>query len=388
MEQIDQLAGAGQISEALTSLKRLVDQSQGRLIEVGKVQRAATLSVQLHLPIAEWAQWRLAAWSDQYPEKLTSVRRTDEELAGRALQSIGGQLKASALRELVERYSLAPSATEARLMLCDLYLDRGWTVAARQSLDGPSTGWRARSSDAMDHTPGDGLPWVSAWPRLSLSKSVSQLLDQSWQSVRAPYRESTDALRLALIKRVVSTTALDGTGREMQSATQWPAALGQRLPTVQRGQLEASLRQSQQWYEQRTSRSDAATEVAATFAGNNARRGTVLANEAEKLDVGSWTKWTKPLERMTGQLDRNPASKPPVAEGGSGILPYYPIVHDGKVFVHELTRITAFDVRTGKSWPPTEPAMPLYDSGATAATFFPFGYRPGGSTARDVDDRR
>lgn len=374
MEQIDQLASAGQISEALTSLKRLVDQSQGRLIEVGAVQHAATLSLQLHLPIADWAQWRLAAWSQQYPDKLESVRRSDEELASRALSAIAAQLKSSALQELIERYSLSPSATEARLILCDLYLDRGWTVAARQALDGPGTGWRALPADSSNLTPGSGLPWISAWPHLRSSQAVSPLLDQSWQSLRAPYRESTDALRLALLKRAVATTALDGAGREMQDASQWAAAIGQRLPTAQRGELDASIRQSNEWFEQNSTRRAATSEIAKTFAGNNARCGTQLSNEVDKLDLGSWTKWTKAVERMTGQVDRNPASKPPVAEGGSGILPYYPVVYDGKVFVHELTRITAYDAQTGKSWPPTEPAMPLYDTGTTAASFFPFGY--------------
>ncbi len=56
------------------------------------------------------------------------------------------------------------------------------------------------------------------------------------------------------------------------------------------------------------------------------------------------------------------------------ILPYYPLVHDGKIFVHELTRITAYDASNGKSWPPAEPAMSLFDTGTTAATYLPFGY--------------
>ena len=390
MEQIDQLAGAGQISEALASLKRLVDQSQGRLIEVGELQRAATLSVQLHLPIADWALWRLARWSVQYPDKLQAAARTDEEQASRALQSLGIEFKGDALKETIARYPLASSATAARLMLCDFYLDRGWSVAARQALEAPGLGFRAWPVDAQQATHGNGLPWTSAWPHLSSSKSIGQLLEHSWHSIHAPFNESDDALRLALLKRSLAVTALDATSAEMKNAAQWVATLGERLPMAERGELNASIRQSNDWFAQRTLRLANVPEQAKTFAANSSRRGSDAPNENNKLDLGSWTKWTRALERMTGQLDRNPASKPPVAEGPNGILPYYPLVYDGKVFVHELTRITAFDATSGKSWPPTEPSMPLYDSGATAASFFPFGYSMVGAPrgTLTIDDDR
>ncbi len=399
MEQIDQLAGAGQTSEALSSLKRLVDQSQGRLIEVGSVQRAATLSTQLHVPIVDWAEWRLAAWSKQYADKLAASARTDEEFASRALESISPDLGHRSISQIIQRYPLADSSTDARLMLCDLYLDRGWTVAARQALDGPRTGLRAWPLAADTTTPAIGLPWVSAWPRVQSSKQIQQLLDQSWQAIRARNsandrtsdEASSNALRLNVLKRLVASTAIDGTENEMQDVSRWAGAMGERLPTAQqRAQLDESIQQANQWFAERSARLSASPGASNTFASNNDRNGFNSVDQARKLDVGSWPKWTRALERMTGQVDRNPASKPPVAESTNGILPYYPVVHDGKIFVHELTRITAFDMATGKSWPPTEPALPLYDSGTTAATYFPFGYNLVGAprgTLTIADDR-
>lgn len=390
MEQIDQLAGAGQTSEALTSLRRLVDQSQGRLVEVGPVQQAATLSVQLHVPIVEWAQWRLAGWRQKYPDKLQAASQTDEEFAARALESLSQELNPRTLEELIKRYSLSPSATEARLILSDLYLDRGWTTAARQALDGPGTGLRALPLDADSSQPGVGLPWGSAWPRVATAKNSAALLDQSWQALSAPYRQPSDALRLALLKRHLAIAAVDATADEMQTLTQWAGAIGQRLPSTERGALAESIRQSQSWYEEQAARNAKEPMACKTFAGNYARAGQATSEVAEKLEVGSWPKWTKAMERLTGQADRNPASKPPVAEGSTGVLPYYPLVHDGKIFLHELTRITAVDAKSGKTWPPTEPAMSLYDTGTTIASYFPFGYNLVGAprgTLTIEDDR-
>ena len=389
MEQIDQLSMAGQINEALSSLKRLVDQSQDRLIEVGPVQRAATLSMQLHLPIADWAEWRLADWARHSPDKLQSVARTDEELAKRALETLSTNLNPRSIHELVRRYTLAPSATEARLVLCDLYLDRGWTVAAKQSLEGPGTALRASHSDVLS-SPGDGLPWLSSWTHVRTAKNLPAMLDKSWQAIDAPYGQSRDALRLELLKRQVAITSLDATNQEMKDCLQWAEAIGAKLPAAERNELMALLRVAQASFEQNATRRDATASTSSTFAGNNARLGATWPVEQSKLEPGSWPKWTKAMERMTGQSDRNPASKPPVGEGSLGVLPYYPLVHDGKVFNHELTRITAFDAATGKAWPPTEPALPLYDTGVTAATYFPFGYNlvgtPRGTLTID-DDR-
>lgn len=390
MEQIDQLAQAGQTEEALTSLKRLIDQSQGRLIEVGNVERAATLSMQLHIPVVRWAQWRLADWTEQHADKLQAILRSDEEFAARSLETISKSLSPHALETLIERYSLTPSATEARLVLCDLYLDRGWSIAARQALDGPGTAWRALPLNARSSEPGVGLPWSSAWPRVKSAKEPGLLLDHAWRAINAPYSQSSDALRLALLNRAMAIAAQDASPHEMQSITSWATSISQRLPADERNQFEASVKQFNKWFDQRRASLSDRPNLVQTFAGDNARQGATAQSVENLPNVGSWPKWTKAMERMTGQSDRNPASKPPVAEGSLGILPYYPVVYDGKVFVHELTRITAFDAVSGKSWPPTEPALPLYDTGTTAATYLPLGYNLVGAprgTLTIADDR-
>jgi hypothetical protein len=76
MEQIDQLAADGQIEEAIASLERLVDNAEQRVIELGPVQRAATLAVQVHVPVSRWAQWRLRQWAARAPEAIQPSLRS------------------------------------------------------------------------------------------------------------------------------------------------------------------------------------------------------------------------------------------------------------------------------------------------------------------------
>ncbi len=387
MEQIDQLANAGQINEALASLKRLVDQSQGRMIEAGRVQRAATLSVQLHQPIADWASRRLDTWSLSHADKLESVLQTDEQLASASLRALSSQLKPSGLREVIDRYSLTKSATEARLTLCDLYLDRGWFVAAEQALCGPGTDIRIlpelepRQPPTQNSslTSGQGYPWRSVWPHVQAAPNIEEHLNQTWQSIHAPTSGTTDALRIALLKRLRVAAVQNSTLAQLQQNSQWQRALAERLPDSEQAKLEEWFKETEKWHEQLMSSQTKQVDVARTFGSNYARRGVTLAQNEVKLEVGSWPKWTKPLEHITVRVDAAGQSKPPVGESRTGTLPYYPLVHDGKVYVHELTRITAYDAQTGKAWPTTEPALPLYDSGVTAATYFPFGYNTTGT---------
>ncbi|MCC6507703.1 MAG: PQQ-binding-like beta-propeller repeat protein [Pirellulaceae bacterium] len=388
MEQIDQLAATGQYAEAVSNLQRLTDNSQGRLIEVGSPAQAATLSVQVHAPITRWAIWRLHAWQQRAAEQLKTAGRNDQQLAIGALQTAQADHDAPALQKLVHRYALAPASTTARLFLCDLYLDRGWTTAARHALDAPGLSLRVplpkpspndspvispdASPGGSPEMVGDGLPWPSIWSYLRESDQRDKMLDESWQRIIGETSEGTDRLRLELLRRILTIAAFDATAKEFADTCQWSTKLGERLPPDLQMQLKDINASAQQWFEQRRRRTEATGSVSwSTFAGDAARSGS----NQHSFKIGSWPTWSRQLERITGGTDVNPASKPPVAESSLGVLPYHPVVHSDQVYVNELTRVMAYDLRTGKGWPVKESSLPVFDSDLTAANYLPFGYR-------------
>lgn len=401
MEQIDQLAADGQIEEAIASLERLVDNAEQRVIELGPVQRAATLAVQVHVPVSRWAQWRLRQWAARAPEAIQPALRSEQEIALRATAHAQERHDAHELQRIVDRYSLAPASLGARLFLSDLVLDRGWTVAARQALDAPGLAVRVpwKSDDKSTISPAAGLPWPTSWPHLKKSDKLGSWLDRSVAALgpvmgagspaatktapdEAPYGQqpessdwSSDRLAVEVARRLVSIAALDCPQAEFADTCEWASALAERLSGPFSQELAAQVVQARQWFEQRqeqrqAERSSGAGDQWLTFAGNAARN----RQASGEASVSQWPTWSRPLERLTGSSDRSSASKPPVAESTLGLVSYHPLVHAGRVYINELTRIVAFDLNDGSSWPPIDPALPVFDSGMTAANYLPFGY--------------
>ena len=378
MEQIDQLAADEQFAEAIASLERLVDNAEGRLMELGTAQRAATLAVQLHMPIARWAQWRLHAWS----LIAASAIPVQQEMAERGSDQAMAHHDFSELQKVVDRYPLAPASIFARLFLCDLYLDRGWTVAARQALDAPGPALRmtplatADSSQTAANRFSAGLPWPTAWPHVRKSEQRAALLDQSRAAIAGMTQtngagQSDDDLVAEVVARLVMIAVFDCPRAEFDDTCEFARAMGERLSPTASARTLAAVTAAEKWFDERQALDLAQSSGEwLTFAGNAARCGTAEGT----LSDASWPSWSVQLERVTGSTDRNPASKPPVAENTLGLVPYHPAVHNGRVYVNELTRVVAFDLKDGRSWPPTDPALPVFDSGMTASNYLPFGY--------------
>lgn len=379
MEQIDQLAAAGQFDEALQNLQRLVDNAEGRLVEMGPVERAATLALQVHAPIGRWAQWRLHAWSAAQPEQLADVVRTQQEQATRGSELALERHDMRDLQKLVDRFSLASASASARLLLSDLYLDRGWTVAARQALEAPGVSLRvpAKAADAAGDessasAQGMGLPWPTSWPQVKRLPQRDDLLDRSRAALAETQSLSRDELAAQVAARLVRIAAFDCQAIEFSDTCDWAGSLAERLPEKPREQLTASIEVARQWFSDRTNqRTEEQSGDWPTFAGNAQRRAIASATE---LALGNWPTWTRQLERLTGSRQRDAGSRPPVGENHLGTLSYHPAVYEGRVYVNELTRILAFDLESGSSWPPVDPPLPVFDSGMTAANYLPFGY--------------
>ena len=373
MEQIDQLAADGQFSEAISNLERLVDNAQGRLIELGPPQRAATLTLQVHGLIAHWAQQRLVAWSANAPQQMRTVERSQQELALESSRRAKASYDFGELQKLVDRYALAPESISARLFLCDLYLDRGWTIAARQALAAPGLSLRvpvklaASAAGEMHGT----LPWQTAWPHLRKLNQRADWLDRSKAALHSTPTESSDRLAAEVTARLVTIAAFDCPKSEFADTCDWALAMAERLPAEDHQRVATSVAAARETFDQRQAqRLQESSGDWLTFAGNASRSGAASG----QLATVSWPAWTSQMERLTGGTDRNPASKPPVAEKPLGLVSYHPLVHREQLFVNELTSIVAFDLKNGRSWPPTDPTLPVFDSGMTASSYLPFGY--------------
>ncbi len=391
MEQIDQLASTKQFAEAKTNLERLVDNSQGRLVESGPMQRAGTLAVQVHVPIHRWAHQRLFSWARATQGAGEGAVKPSDS-AAEALASARERHDAVELQKLVDRHILSTDALSARLFLCDLYLDRGWTAAARQALEAPGISLRVPYAIALskpeDQPRGNAdpsaptnepselwsasqcLPWPTAWSQLSAHPQRKTLLTQSIASLHATEAMSRETLTVELLRRMLQISVWDCTDKEFEDSTAWAQAVIELLPASSADAARQSIADANQWRAQSNDVLRQSNHAWSTFGSDNARTGSSQG----RVEMTNWPKWSQQLLRVTGASDRNPASKPPVAENTLSLLPYYPLVHKDRIYVHELTRIVAYNLSDGKPWPPSDPSMPLFDSGLTGANYLPFGY--------------
>lgn len=418
MEQIDQLALAGQLPEAIASLQRLVDHSEGRLVELGATQRAATISVQLYGPIAQWSQQRMQSWLLRFPDAMAATVRQGQERAIPSLEQAELQHDWRELQKVVDRYALAPATVRARLFLSDLYLDRGWTIAARQALDAPGIALRipifpsaadhhAKAAHSEDESPTntedtaalrtltsddstskthagdpsdsartsdlepDTLPWPTSWPHLHDSPAVDKLMEKSRRALRGSSDISVESLTAEVVTRTVEVAALDCSEGEFTATCAWAAAMATPLPPLEAQRITDAIARSRMWFEQQAAlQTQRSRDEWLTFAGDPQRSGSARSDPV----LGNWPTWSSALERMTSGAERNHAIQPPVAENLLGLVSYHPLIHRDRVYLHQLTRIVAFDLNSGKSWPAIEPPLALLDSGIAAANYLPLGY--------------
>ncbi len=373
MEQIDQLARAGQYQEALQNLERLVSGSEGRLVELGEVQHAATLSVQVHGSLQRWAQLRTFGWSRANSPAANAALQSQANNSKAVLDEMQSVLDPFLIQRALDRYALSPVNIVTRLRLCDLYMDRGWTIAARQALHVPGLTMRiaVRARDRGNNAESLGMPWPIVWTHLRKNANALELLREGLNSLM----ESSDMPRAQIaaeyVSRLAAIAALEGDKLEFEQLLDWAQACCDVLPESNRAELQQRLQTSRRWYEERQKQIQSdVMETWNCFAGNDARAN----RSASEFQIDNWPSWTRPLERMTGSTDRNPASKPPVAENTLGLIGYHPLVDGSRVYVNELTRIVAYDLEKGTEWPATNPPLPLFDSGMSAVNYLPLGY--------------
>ena len=377
VEQVEELSKAGQFDEAATTLEKLFEQSEGRLIEAEGKQRAGTQIMQRYISIRQWAQGRLAQFLRDNIAIRDSYLKDHDDAAAAALAEAAVSKDLSHARQAAERYSQTTSGNDLQLLLADLYLERGWGLAATQTIQRQLPCMRfsllSRSgAEASALQPNGSLAWplvMDQWSEEERLRAMrawhDRLFAEAWQTT-AP-----EKLAVEMLQRVIDAAMLNSAEGDRTHLNSWTMAMAETLSMDARTQLQERLKLNSAWqFRSADANESSVKEQWPTFGGNLERN----AQSAVRLDPAGWPTWNHALERYSASSDRISASKPRVAESEVGLLSYHPAVYRGRVFVHELNRIAAYDLRTGAIWPDIKPSLPLFDSHIAAAALLPLGY--------------
>ncbi len=375
IEQVEELAKSKQYDEAANTLEKLFEQSDGRLIEAEAVQRAATLSIQRYIPIRQWARSRLARLLVERAELRKAYLKNHDDAAAAALADVQSSKDLIRAKQAAERFAQATSGSKLQLILADLYLERGWAVAALQAVQRqmPCMRYAMNLSDSSDGTrPVSGsLAWpivadalTAAELRRAMNSWHERLLTESWQA------DAPEKLVAELLKRTVDASRMSDGATDRAELVNWTTAMAATLSPELKNQFDVHLKMANTWQ----LRSLTSEPKWPLFAGDTDRNAGRNTDTSSRLDPAGWPTWNQALERYSGSSDRTSASKPRVGELESGLLSYHPAVYHGRVYLHELNRIVAYDLKSGSQWPESRPPLPLFDSHIAPAALLPLGY--------------
>ena len=155
IEQVEELAKSKQFEDAVGTLEKLFEQSEGRLIEAESTQRAATQTIQRYVPIRQWSQTRLARLLVERPELRPAYLKNHDDAAAAALAEIQSSKDVVAARKAAERFSQSSSGVQLQLVLADSVsrtrlvdgssANRAATVGVHAVPDDCREGWRRRA---------------------------------------------------------------------------------------------------------------------------------------------------------------------------------------------------------------------------------------------------
>lgn len=370
MEQINELAASGENKEAVANLQRLFDGSSGRIVQHGGVQTAGTLQLRSHIPVRGWAQRRLTALLLANDRLRSEYQLSTKDSGEAAFLDVSKSKDLSQARAAADRFASSQAGPELGMLLADLYLERGWGIAAVQALS-------RISSDLRVQVPGcpetETLPWPLVFHKLKpkfsedeknrrelvtwLEESLSREL-VSGQMAGSVLGEASKRLLLA---SEVAPECLD-----RLTIRNWIRFLLPLLDEGSRKATEGFLADVAGW----TNGLGPGGKEVKTFGGGNAR----IQRYAARFSPTSRPRWSQQFDRYTANRDSTDASQPRVGESVRGILPYYPTVVNDRVYVNAFSKVWAFDLGNGRRWPDTPTGIPLFNGALGADTEMPSNY--------------
>lgn len=353
VQQIDSLLEAGQFRDAAAQLQNLRDLPPA-LIESSPLQAAATQYVQPYQPLSAWYHQRLKKTlaSDQQLQSEYEKQWSSLVLAAsRAAQQSKDPQEA---REAVDRFGAINQSLQLTKLLIDIHFEHGDFLCGVQVLDAKFSSVSRVSLQELDPSAPDvSVPWYRAWQRFSHDPQMSDLLLQRWGVVS----DGNPELVSGVLDRLLVAAASAPQWLDYDAISQWCKVAATKLPKVDADSLSARLAETKSWLNE--------------SAQSSGQSGSLFFLDQRPL-------WQLQLDRWLNGSDLTPAMRPAVGQIQAA-QPYFPQIYEGKVFLHELTKIRAFQLEDGKSWPSPSGSASLFDSQTGASAFMPLGYPLQGS---------
>ncbi len=383
LEQASQLRQGGRDGEALDVLVRLQgeqlvhsrsggfansglfneDWLSGTLVQKGGVQRAGTLSLRRFIPLRERIGSDIAGILNSGSDEAEAYVRRLEGLSAGRLREVQVNHKVEAATDNAIRFMPTSDGWKHALVAADICLENGWPLAAVEAMQriDPDLSCELESL-ALAADSGYQPTGRIAWPVVFRSSAAGDVAGKT-------------ALHDSLRDRLLQL------GKRLNQKN--PALLKELayryLVAAEMAPDEMDVVGTRRWLEiwsamlvdDNTVQGD---DIGQMLADESLQHvASQLQSEQGSWDM-SWPLWSENLPTHWSTADSTPASKPRVCELDEANLPYFPTVHDGLVLLHELTRIRAFDLRTGKAWPEGSEQGVLLDTLVDPVAFVPHGY--------------
>lgn len=352
VDQIESLLQSGQYSDSVSQLQSLKDLSP-LLIERTAMQRASTQGIQPYQTLESWYQVKLQSALAAEPSLLAEFHQQWDAMASASIKQIQRSKSIQDAQANVGRYRSTSDGDLMALMLVDLQLEKGQAVAAVQSLCTHFSGLlRSNLRELNPQAASTSIMQHQLWKWAQSNPSLLKQCQDQWK-IQAGKNEK---LTVDVLSRLLTATAIQPQTLDFDSTLTWIESATKFLQNAeQRNRLEIAIREVQAW---------PSTQSTGTQSSSSQR---------VRVDFDQRSAWQLQLERWVNSSDLTPATKPPVGQLQAA-LPYHPVVYDGKVFVHELTRIRSYQLDNGSAWPKGSPNTSVFDSQISATALVPLGY--------------
>lgn len=347
LENADRLLASGQWAEGVEAIRRVQEGADRGLVKVG----SNATGFERYITAGEFCQWRLLQLAEQAPAALAHYRAQIDPLAENWLRQSERDHDEAPLQRIVAVALASSVGDEALLRLGDLAFRRGDHVAARGAWQRISPIFTVASAQAGSFRAPAGCP---LW--LPLRRVAATTYGQQLAGLLLAPRAATpgiypdpDIELAAVLSRLVLVSLLEGS---RERATIELSLLKLLFPEA-RGTLAGQegryvelvdriFQDSAEWPAPKIS------PDWPTFAGD-AKRGKVSLSE---LAIAARPLWTFPLPRLNADREVISGGRLIPGDDRRGLLCYFPIVADGKVFVSYDAQgrsfVTALDLHSGQ----------------------------------------
>jgi outer membrane protein assembly factor BamB len=351
LEQITALIGSGSPQEALNQLKRLQD-APPALVPAGGAQSASTQRVQVYGTLQQWCDDQLRQILESHPELRQSYQQQWHQAAEVAYASLQESKDPQEGYQALSQFHATAIGDSLAKLLTDIQLEGELNLAAMHILENQFSGFlRCDLRDLAPEADSIAMPWHRIWQSFRDQPRMGEMIVERWRSKANPQpSEYVDIFRRQLI-----AAAIDPSHQDLPGLLQWAQRIdGEIQDPTARAQLQEVVGQVTEWMASRQPTTE------------------------DRFQLSQWPRWQVQLSRFSNSNDETPATRPPVNQLQS-LLPYHPVIRDGRVYLNELTRIRVVDLDSGMPWPTSTVEQPLFDSQISDAAYLPLGYPLQGS---------